>query len=111
MKPNEPHTLSDAEIRSAFRKGALKAPENGWFTPRVMNRLPEKAPRRRCPVPELVCYLLGCLGLAGSWGYTLWAILNGQFTYTTLALAAFVPLVSLFCLGVFSAPIIRRAIR
>lgn len=110
MKQADRNKTLDAAFRTALQKDGAKAAANPWFTPRVMNRLPEAQPRHRCPLAEIVCYLLGCFGLLGGWGYAVISILGGNITYTTLGMAVLLPLVGLFCLCVLSAPVIRRAL-
>lgn len=100
----------DAALRQAFKAQLPESPESPWFSRKVMNRLPEPTQQSGTSVMEIVCYVIAALGLIAAWGYAVHATVNHGLTPQTIALAGIVPLVSLFCIGLFAIPALKRSL-
>ncbi|MDO4510673.1 MAG: hypothetical protein Q4B68_02510 [Bacteroidales bacterium] len=61
MKRNK----DDMELAELLKKGSHQESENEWFTPRVLNRLPEK--RRSSRWMKVVLYAIVLAGVIGCW--------------------------------------------
>lgn len=62
MKRTDPDDIKLAEM---LKKDAYQATDNEWFTPRVMNRLPEK--RHSAKWLKTLVYTLALAGVIGCW--------------------------------------------
>lgn len=110
MKESEKIKELDRLIASRMQADLPDAPANEWFTPRVMNRLPE---RRRSPAAILLqwaCYLLSLAALATGGWFTVDSILNNGLTVYTMVLLCFIPLLAIFCTALLAAPAVRKVI-
>ena len=82
MKPeqntirNHAHDI-DAEISALLAKELPRANSNPWFTPRVMNRLPEQSRWSRISLWQWVCYILGIGALIAT------AVISGKWLIHT----------------------------
>lgn len=101
---------ADAALRQAFKVQLPESPESPWFSRKVMNRLPEPTQQSGTSIMEIVCYVIAALGLIAAWGYAVHATVNHGLTPQTIALAGIVPLVSLFCIGLFAIPALKRSL-
>ncbi len=74
------HSKSQEDLKLAglMRRQAYEPGDNPWFTPRVMNKLPEK--KRSRGVPAVVCYLAALVVCGLSWAW--WA--GGTFSVITV---------------------------
>lgn len=60
------NNISDDQLRSLLKKASMEAPENPWFTRKVLNRLPEK---RRTHNWILWCvYVVVAVACSVGWG-------------------------------------------
>ncbi len=88
---------TDRKLRELICERLPQAPEDVWFSQKVMNRLPEKRKRQH----SLVFLITG-------WGATLINALRFGLTPLTLTLAAILPAITLFCVFTVAAPALRR---
>lgn len=58
--------IDDSRLKELFKKELPQAPENPWFTRKVMNRLPEKEPKVFSWV-EYLSYVIAIVGLVVYW--------------------------------------------
>lgn len=72
-------TPQEQKLAEMMRLQAYEPGENPWFTPRVMNKLPEKRSRKRSAL-AVVCYLAALVVCALSWAW--WA--RGPFSVITV---------------------------
>lgn len=108
--PDGPTEYSDTHLRQMFRDELPQAPGSPWFVRKVMNRLPEKRVGSRMALPEIVCYTLAVLGLACAWGYAFTTALTQDVTPWLLTLSGVLTLLTLFVIGIFAFPYLRRAL-
>ena len=101
---------TDNDIRMLMRKQLPEAPGNTWFVRKLMNRLPDKPARRRKSPAEIMCYILGVIGVFAAWGYSLHTALAQGLTIQTVAVSAILLLLTLFCIGMFAVPALRRSL-
>jgi len=108
MKKNNEIRKTDSMIARRLQAGLPQAPENEWFTRRVMNRLPEKRYNRGARLIQWLCYLIsfGALG-TGAW-LTVDYILDNGITMGSLIFLALIPVLAIFCTGVMAAPAVRK---
>lgn len=59
--------FDDIEFKKLFQEKAHKPGENRWFTPRVLNRLPEKEESSSVVLSEAWIYAIGVLLCAVCW--------------------------------------------
>lgn len=59
--------FNDIEFKKLFQEKAHKAGENRWFTPRVLNRLPEKSVGSNLFAIEKWAYVIGLLLCVLGW--------------------------------------------
>ncbi len=117
MKP-EHNTLNntgrrdiDAEITALLDKEMPQANDNPWFTPRVMNRLPEQSRWGRISLWQWVCYILGVAALiaaaviSGKW------FIHSELSLVTLMTVAFTSLMAVTCAAVMMVPSFVRILR
>lgn len=105
-----PKQACDKILKETLQAKLPQAPTDEWFTRKVMNRLPEKKPTSPVSVPEKICYGLGVILLLAAWIYSIIFTRTNGITSTTLAMAAILPMVTFFCIGIFVIPAIRRAV-
>lgn len=98
---------ADDALRQAFK---TQLPESPWFSRKVMNRLPEPTQQSGTSIMEIVCYVIAAIGLIATWGYAVHATVHHGLTPQIIALAGIVPLVSLFCIGLFAIPALKRSL-
>lgn len=105
-----PQQELDAQIKAMLESGLPDAPDNEWFLPKVMHRLPEKRGRLRASLPEKICYAVGVILLIASWVYAITFTNANGVSQTTFLMAAILPVVTFFCIGIFTLPVIRRVL-
>lgn len=100
-------TPQEQKLAEMMRQQAYEPGDNPWFTPRVMNKLPEKRARKRS-VLAIVCYLAALVVCGLSWAW--WA--NGSFNVITVGdiiyLASLAAITAIVCLSPVVA-LMRRA--
>lgn len=74
------HNDEDEKLARLLRRGSFQAQDNEWFTPRVMNRLPERAPKSHRWVGN-VLYLAAIMVCAGCW---CWLLMEGDYEVITV---------------------------
>ena len=99
---------TDRNLWELIRERLPQAPEDVWFSQKVMNRLPEKRKRQHMPLAEKFCYIASLVFLITGWGATLINALRFGLTPLTLTLAAILPAITLFCVFTVAAPALRR---
>ena len=110
MKRNNTTNDIDRRIAAQLRNSLPQAPENEWFTRRVMNRLPEKRHNRLAVLVQWICYLLSLAALGiGAW-LTIDNILIHGLSTSSLVFLAIIPLLAIFCTGMMAAPAVRKVI-
>ncbi len=87
---------TDRKLRELICERLPQAPEDVWFSQKVMNRLPEKRKRQHMPLAEKFCYIASLVFLITGWGATLINALRFGLTPLTLTLAAILPAITLF---------------
>jgi len=107
---SENHMEADRKLKEILDTSLPEAPENGWFTRRVMNRLPEKKRNAPMSIAEKCCYLMGWAGFVGAWIFSVIYTLNNGLSMTTFILAAILPVITLVCVGTLVFPAIRKAL-
>lgn len=108
MKKTDEIRNTDRMIARRLQSGLPQAPENEWFTRRVMNCLPEKRHNRAAILVQWICYLLslGALG-TGAW-LTIDNIIVNGVSVISLVFLALIPVLAIFCTGVMAAPAVRK---
>jgi len=101
---------TDQELRRMLKTGIPQAPQLPWFTRKVMNRLPDKCQLLGIGPFEAVCYTLAALVLLAGWGYTAYSALNLGLTPKTCSMIILLPLLTLFYIGIFAIPAVRRSL-
>lgn len=106
------HTLqeSEAQLRSILRSELPGAPADEWFLPKVMNRLPEKRQGIHASILEKICYAASAILLIAAWIYAIVSTTANGISQITFVMAAILPVVTLFCIGIFTLPAIRRSL-
>lgn len=102
--------VSDKNLKSIIEKGAQEVSDAEWFTKRIMNRLPEKHVRPRMSLAEKFCYAASIVILISGWLATVIHACRFGLTPLTIALAAIIPSIALFCILTVVAPALRRTI-
>ena len=82
-----PETSSDIKLATRLKAGAAKAEDNPWFTPRVLNRLPEKK-RNGAGIMGVLCQLLIVMICAVGWVMVLLHDNTGVLTVADITFAA-----------------------
>ena len=100
----------DRRIASRLQTELPEAPANEWFTPRVMNRLPEKRRSPAAILTQWICYLLSLATLATGGWFTINSILHNGLTIHTMVLLCFIPVLAIFCTVLLAAPAVRKVI-
>ena len=100
----------DKDLRQLMHDRLPDAPVDPWFIRKVMNRLPDKPVRRKKSLAEVLCYIFGILGIFAAWGYSLHTTLTEGLTVQTVVTAAILMLLTLFCIGIFAFPALRRSL-
>lgn len=100
---------ADERISALLKERLPQAPRSPWFVRKVMNRLPDKA-RPLLSLPEAACYATALLGLAGAWGYAVNMAMTQGMTMTVITLSGILTLLTLFVIGIFTFPMVRRAL-
>lgn len=100
---------ADERISAMLKERLPQAPANPWFVRKVMNRLPDK-PRPLLSLPEAICYAAALIGLAGAWGYAYSMAMTDGMTMTVITLSGILTLLTLFVIGIFTFPMVRRAL-
>ena len=100
-------TPQEQKLAEMMRQQAYEPGDNPWFTPRVMNKLPEKR-RKPHSVLAIVCYLAALVVCVLSWAW--WA--SGSFNVITVGdiiyIASLAAITALVCLSPLVA-LMRRA--
>lgn len=73
--------FNDIEFKQLLQEKAHKAGENAWFTPRVLNRLPEKNKGTSFLNIEKWCYIIAMILCVVCWGGL---FLSGYFNVITV---------------------------
>lgn len=107
---NNKENITDSHLRELLQKHATDAPENPWFVKKVMNRLPDKQASRKKSAAEIFCYIMGGIGLICAWIYSAQSIATAGLTVSTIVTSGILTVLTLFCIGVFSFPIVRRGL-
>lgn len=102
--------ITDRQLRELMHANAPEAPQNPWFVRKVMNRLPDKPATRKRSVAEILCYVIGVLGLLVAWTYSIHSTATNGLTVSTLVMSGVLTLLTLFCIGVFAFPMVRKAL-
>lgn len=110
LAPESRTEISDARLGELLRERLPQAQADGWFVRKVMNRLPDKPRRRQASTAEAVCYLLSILGLAGAWGYAFHSAVTDGLTVGIATISGILTLLTLFVIGIFVFPYLRRAL-
>ena len=100
----------DKDLRQLMHDRLPDAPADPWFVRKVMNRLPDKPVRRKKSLAEVLCYIFGILGIFAAGGYSLHTTLTEGLTVQTVVTAAILMLLTLFCIGIFAFPALRRSL-
>lgn len=98
----------DKSIRQLFHEELPRERRDEWFVKKVMNRLPN----RRKPTfsrPELISFVLSALMLLSGWIW-LWRKFNLEdaLTYSSLAMAGALIVMTFGLLGLIVVPILQR---
>lgn len=101
----------DAEISALLQKELPEANANPWFTPRVMNRLPEQSRWGRISIWQWICYILGVAGFIAAGVMSARWMIHTELTLATLMTVAFISLLAITCAGVVMAPALVRILR
>lgn len=97
-------------LRQVFQN-LPEAPENHWFTRKVMNRLPDKEIRQYTLV-EYLAYLVAIIGIGiGWWHYGNDVLISGVLTGHDILAFITLTVFSIFVPANFVAPIARRWLR
>lgn len=101
----------DAEISAILNKELPEASSNPWFTPRVMNRLPEQSRWSRISLWQWICYLLGFVGVIAAGVISSQWLVRSDVSVASLATVAFMSLILIICAAVMMVPSIVHIIR
>lgn len=101
----------DAEISAMLARELPSANSNPWFTPRVMNRLPEQSRWARVSLWQWICYLLSFVGVIAAVTLSARWLIHTEFTITTLLTVVFISLLIITCAGVMMVPSLVRILR
>lgn len=120
MKSNNPifHQMTenisgqshDRQLKNLIKEELPQAPADEWFANKVMNRLPEKRHRFHTSLPEKICYGMGAVFLIAAWVYSIIFTNANGITPISITMAAVLPVLTLFCIGIFAIPAIKRAL-
>lgn len=99
----------DARLGDLLKKELPEAPADGWFVRKVMNRLPDKPRGRTKSLPEILCYIASCIGLVCAWIYSVHTTVTEGLTLYSVSLSGILTMLTLFCIGVFAFPVLRKA--
>ena len=105
----EPMDNLDKRISDMLKHDLPDAERNPWFVRRVMNRLPEKHLWHRMTIVETICYAVAILGLVAAWAYAIRQTIEGGLTTQIMILSGLLTLLSLFVIGFFALPSLRKA--
>lgn len=99
----------DNHLRKAFAKQLPQAPNNPWFTRKVLNRLPNKR-KNWAAIIEYAGFALAAISLIAFWAATISAVLNCTFiTVNDLATFAILTVLTIALLIGFMHSLIQRA--
>lgn len=101
----------DAEISSLLEKELPRANSNPWFTPRVMNRLPEKSRWARISIWQWVCYILGVAGFIATGVISSHWLVRTDLSLATIMVVASMSLIAVTCAAVMMVPSLVRILR
>lgn len=119
MKPERNHIPAetgqnrnlDAAISAMLSRELPTANSNPWFTPRVMNRLPEQSRWARISLWQWICYLLSFAGIIAASTLSAKWLIHTEFTIATLLTVIFTSLLAVTCAGVMMVPSLVRILR
>ncbi len=94
-------TPQEQQLADMLRQQSHEPGENPWFTPRVMNKLPEKRQHSRS-VLAIVCYIAALVVCALSWAW--WA--SGSFSVITVGDIVYITSLSVITAIVCLSPIV-----
>lgn len=98
----------DRIISSRLNSELPQAPENEWFTRRVVNRLPDKRHNRVASAIKWFCYLLSIAGLGcGAW-FTVASVLENGITLGSLLFLSLFPILAVFCTIIMASPLVHK---
>ena len=101
----------DAEISAMIARELPSANTNPWFTPRVMNRLPEQSRWARISLWQWICYLLSFIGIIAAGILSAKWLIHTEFTIATFLTVVFISLLAVTCAGVMMMPSLVRILR
>lgn len=100
----------DRQLKSLIKEELPHAPSDEWFANKVMNRLPEKRHGFHASLPEKICYGMGAVFLIAAWVYSITFTNANGITPISITMAVVLPVLTLFCIGIFAIPAIKRAL-
>lgn len=95
--------FNDIEFKKFFQEKAHQPGENRWFTPRVLNRLPEKAENGNALAIEKWAYAIGLLLCIAGWTFL---YISGFFDVITIR-----SMIHIFALSIGSFFLMIQTIR
>lgn len=101
----------DARISSLLSRELPKANDNHWFTPRVMNRLPEQSRWGRISIWQWICYLLGFVAFLAVIVISYSWLIQTDFSFVTILMVAFTSIMATICVGVMIVPSLINILR
>lgn len=107
---NNPNISPDDERIRRMMHSLPEAPENQWFTPRVMNRLPERRRNALPRIAQILCYALAVGAVVIFAVLICYNIALNGLTFSLLGMLLLIPVLGALCAGVIVVPAVRRLI-
>lgn len=115
LKQNKNQELTtrelDARISAHLSHELPKANENRWFTPRVMNRLPERTYWGGASIGQWICYLLGFVAFLAVIVVSYNWLLLTDVSFMTIIMIAFTSIMVTICVCVMIVPSLIKILR
>lgn len=108
---NEDNYAIDNELRKLLNDKLPQANENEWFTPRVMNRLPERSHWATAKIWQWVCYILGIVGLIAGIIISGEGVIEYGLSLLSLVSVLTISLLLLTCGAIIMTPTLVKMLR
>lgn len=110
-KYNPDEQLLDSQLRKLLQHDLPQVNENHWFTPRVMNRLPERSRWASVSIWQLVFYGLGAIALIFGIYFSGHLIIESGFNIFSLTILLTISLLLTVCGAILTVPTLIRILR
>lgn len=103
--------VTDNKLRKILQSDLPEAPDNQWFTKRVVNRLPERNRWATATVGQWICYALSSIALLAGILLSTHYFVKSNFSPISFATLLTVSLLMAICGAILTIPQLIRILR